>query len=76
MTTTEMIELLKRNEHGGATGRPRQVYIEVIGRTFETNITDISTGDGLFTELYLTLEDGKPGKWLDGYKWQKCSKCA
>lgn len=59
MTTTELITLLKKLEFGGATGRPREVYIEIGDKIYDTQIEDISTGDGLFTELYLTLKNTK-----------------
>ena len=60
MTTTEMIELLRKYEFGGATGRPRTVYICVSDTIYDTDIESISTGDGLFTELYLHFrEDGE-----------------
>lgn len=55
MTTTELIKLLKKYEHGGATGRPREVMLCIGNEVYDTNITDISTGDGLFTELFLEI---------------------
>ena len=55
MTTTELIKLLKDNEFGGATGRPREVYICIGDNIFETNIEGVDTGDGLFTELFLNI---------------------
>lgn len=55
MTTTELIKLLKENEFGGATGRPREVYICVGDNVFETDIESVDVGDGLFTELFLTV---------------------
>lgn len=57
MTTTEMIELLKNNEFGGASGKPREVYIEIGERVYETRIKAINGGDGLFAELFLVLDE-------------------
>lgn len=68
MTTTELIELLKKHERGGATGRPREVMFEVDDRIIDTDgIEVIGTGDGLITELYLSLPDAKP-------HWIPCSE--
>jgi len=86
MTTTELIRLLKEHEFGGATGRARTVYISIgeEDAPHEMDIIDISTGDGLFTELFLTLkgEERKTGKWMaigqkmkHGYEWMRCSEC-
>lgn len=56
MTTTELIELLKKYERGGATGRPREVMFEVDDRIIDTDGIDvIGSVDGLITELYLSL---------------------
>ena len=57
MTTTEMIELLKSNEFGGASGKPREVYIEIGKRVYETRIKEINGGDGLFAELFLVFDE-------------------
>ena len=57
MTTTELIEFLQKHQYGGATGRPREVYICVGDEIYETEIEDYSTGDGLVTELYITLPE-------------------
>lgn len=56
MTTTDLIALLKKHERGGATGRPREISF-VIGHydIFTPKIEVNSTGDGLFTEIYLEL---------------------
>lgn len=59
MTTTELIEFLKKHQFGGATGRPRTVYICVGEEIYDMVIEDYSTGDGLFTELYITLAERK-----------------
>ena len=56
MTTTELIELLKKNERGGATGRPREVMFEVDGEIIDTDGIEVTgSGDGLISELYLSL---------------------
>ena len=61
MTTTELIELLKRHERGGATGRPREVKFEVDDRIIGTDGIDVTgTGDGLISELYLSLPFAQP----------------
>lgn len=55
MTTTELIAFLKKYEFGGATGRPREVYVCADGKIYDTEINDFSTGDGLLTEMYISL---------------------
>lgn len=57
MKTTELIEFLQKHQYGGATGRPREVYICVDDEIYETEIKDYSTGDGLLTELFITLAE-------------------
>lgn len=61
MTTTELIELLRKHEKGGATGRSRTVdfHINGIGLLAEPNIEVSSTGDGLFTDITLELVGGR-----------------
>ena len=52
MTTTELIDFLKKHECGGATGRPREITLIVNG-TFMPNphfYVD-STDDGLYTGI-------------------------
>lgn len=81
MTTTEMISLLRQNEHGGASGRPREVYFDIGDRCINTDGIEVTgSGDGLFAELYLSLPCADlKGKWLhdkddtllSGY----CSRC-
>ena len=58
MTTTELIELLKANEFGGATGRPREISLEIPGYGFlgGTDFSVSSTGDGLFSEICLEVK--------------------
>ncbi len=59
MTTTELINLLKKYEHGGVTGRPRNVYICADNKIYSMNPVGISTGDGICgAELFLSLEEG------------------
>jgi hypothetical protein len=61
MTTTELIELLKKYERGGATGRPREVMFEVDDRIIDTDGIEVTgSGDGLITELYLSLPSAQP----------------
>lgn len=56
MTTTELIEMIKQYEFGGATGRPRKVSF-CIGNEFlpEPSIVVDSTGDGMFSEICLRV---------------------
>ena len=77
MTTTELIELLQKNERGGATGRPREVMFEVGDRIINTDRIDvIGSGDGLISELYISLPSSQPEPdtalycdgFTDGYK--------
>ena len=61
MTTTELIELLKKYERGGATGRPREVMFEVDDRIIDTDGIEVTgSGDGLISELYLSLPSAQP----------------
>lgn len=61
MTTTELIELLKKYERGGATGRPREVMFEVGNRIIDTDGIGVTgSGDGLSSELYLSLPSAQP----------------
>lgn len=65
MTTTELIELLKKHERGGATGRPREVMFEVDDRIIDTDGIEVTgSGDGLISELYLSLPSAEPEKVL------------
>ena len=91
MTTTELIELLKKNERGGATGRPREVMFEVDDRIIDTDGIEVTgSGDGLISELYLSLPSAqqgqKKGEWIRDKKTEKeeqlmfhkvwtCSEC-
>ena len=66
MTTTELIELLKKHERGGATGRPREVMFEVDGRIIDTDGIEVTgSGDGLISELYLSLPSAQPERLTD-----------
>ena len=59
MTTTELIELLKKYEFGGATGRPREISFKYKNNFLaEPDIVVESTGDGLFSEITLELKNG------------------
>ena len=65
MTTTELIELLKKHERGGATGRPREVMFEVDDRIIDTDGIEVTgSGDGLISELYLSLPSVQPPRWI------------
>lgn len=67
MTTTKLIELLRQYEFGGATGRPREISFTVDNKFISVpDISVDSTGDGLFTEISLLLQDGDcPASVLD-----------
>ena len=56
MTTTELINFLKKYEFGGATGKPREVYICVDGNIHRFEIESFDTGDGLVTEIFINLK--------------------
>ena len=60
MTTTELIKLLKDNEFGGATGRPREVNIIIPGYGFiaEPEFSVDSADDGLYTAICLSVTPG------------------
>ena len=60
MTTTALINLLKKYEFGGGTGRPRKVYLEIEDEIIDTDRISVGgTGDGLFSELFLSIEPQK-----------------
>ncbi|MBQ3326209.1 MAG: hypothetical protein IJG86_00300 [Clostridia bacterium] len=70
MTTTELIELLKKYERGGATGRPREVMFEVGNRIINTDGIEVTGfGDGLLSELYISLPSAQPT--LCGYNIER-----
>lgn len=59
MTTTDLIELLKKNEFGGATGRPREISFKYKNQFLACpEVVVNSTGDGLITEITLELING------------------
>lgn len=61
MTTTELIELLKKHEKGGATGRSRMIDFEIpgYGLLAGPEIIVSSTGDGIAgAEITLELSGG------------------
>ena len=76
MTTTELIELLKANEHGGATGRAREISFYINGKNFinEPKISIAGSGDGLFTTLELNLDTDKEFRQMDYTSWGKYEK--
>ena len=74
MTTTNLIELLKENEFGGATGKPREVNFKIHGYGF---ITDLefsvnSTDDGLYTAICF---DVIPGNVYPEEEKHPCEEC-
>lgn len=70
MTTTELIKLLKKYEFGGATGRPREVMFQIGDEIVETgNIEVVGAGDGLVTELFLSLPSAQSEQ-----RWIPCSE--
>ncbi len=78
MTTTELIEILRQNEFGGASGRPREVSFCVGDRIISTDGIEVTgSGDGLITELDLSLPDAEPkkGRWIDMDDHVMCSCC-
>lgn len=54
MNTSQMIEFMKEYEFGGATGRPRDITFWVNDEPYKL-IELSSTGDGLVTDIHLTL---------------------
>ncbi len=64
MTTTELIELLQKNEFGGITHKPREISLTVNGRYMPNpDITLSSTGDGIVgAEISLDI---------DGEMWEE-----
>lgn len=60
MTTTELIELLKKYEKGGVTGRPRDIKINLNDGKYnlyleEPDISIAGVGDGICTDLLIQL---------------------
>lgn len=60
MTTTELIELLKKFEKGGVTGRPREIKINLNDGLHnlylgETDISITGVGDGICTDLLIQI---------------------
>lgn len=59
MTTTELIELLKKYEIGGISKRSREISITINGKLFMENpiISVSGTGDGIVgPEIYLDID--------------------
>ena len=62
MTTTKLIELLKKYEKGGVTGKSREIslIIPTVGLLVDPNIEVDSTGDGIVgAEMCLRINGGK-----------------
>ena len=60
MTTSDLIKLLKENEFGGVTGKPREVNITIPGYGFMSDLefSANSTDDGLYTAICFTVKPG------------------
>lgn len=76
MTTTELIKLLHSNEHGGVTGRSREISFYINGKHFinEPKITIAGSGDGLFTTLELNLITDRDFKAQEYTYWSNYEK--
>ena len=64
MTTTELIELLKKYEFGGISKRPREISITINGKLFMGNptISVNGTGDGIAgAEINLDIDGDEKG---------------
>ncbi len=73
MTTTELIALLKKNEFGGATGRPREISFRFRDMLIaDPDIEVVGTGDGLITDIELELvqEDNSRIYFSDGEEYE------
>ena len=73
MTTTELIALLKKNEFGGATGRPREISFRFRDMMIaDPDIEVVGTGDGLITDIELELvqEDNSRIYFSDGEEYE------
>ena len=73
MTTTELIALLKKNEFGGATGRPREISFRFRDMMIaDPDIEVVGTGDGLITDIELELvqEDDSRIYFSDGEEYE------
>ena len=73
MTTTELIALLKKNELGGATGRPREISFRFRDMMIaDPDIEVVGTGDGLITDIELELvqEDDSRIYFSDGEEYE------
>lgn len=60
MTTSDLIALLKKHEFGGATGKPREVDLNIPGYGFisDLNFSVNSTDDGLYTAICFDVTPG------------------
>ena len=73
MTTTKLIALLKKNEFGGATGRPREISFRFRDMLIaDPDIEVVGTGDGLITDIELELvqEDNSRIYFSDGEEYE------
>ena len=73
MTTTELIALLKKNEFGGITGRPREISFRFRDMMIaDPDIEVVGTGDGLITDIELELvqEDDSRIYFSDGEEYE------
>ena len=73
MTTTELIALLKKNEFGGSTGRPREISFRFRDMMIaDPDIEVVGTGDGLITDIELELvqEDNSRIYFSDGEEYE------
>ena len=62
MNTTELIDLLKKYEKGGVTGRPREISFDIptLGFLANPDIKVSSTSDGIVgPEITLEINGGK-----------------
>ena len=73
MTTTDLIALLKENEFGGATGKPREVNLNIPGYGFiaDLDFSVNSTDDGLYTAICFDVIPGT----VYPEKNDPCEKC-
>ena len=57
MTTTELIDFLKKYEFGGASGKPREISFCINEKIdiFDPEIKVICTGDGLIADICIGI---------------------
>ena len=61
MTTTEMIAFLQQFERGGASGKSREITFWVNDKPYSW-VALSSTGDGLVTDIDITISPTEAGK--------------